>query len=560
MMLPMGGSPAGSRKPHRKPLQYDVQGFEEWKAGAGKEVEEDDAAAEYIKFKTTVTKAQMHGIFDDNKDRLWFAEQYHPDNYDTHQAKLKAAAASRLEVFNTLLAEGRLDKITWKPDSRKRLELLVKDINHLLDLDDQLGGAEDDATDGDAADDTEVKEAVVADDAELDFSAEPVSPSKRRLSTDVHTLQMAASQRTFSVELFFPKPLPEAEMKTALKAVGGFKRLSIASACDSSPLKLHPGARKVWATFSGVPVKTVEKELGEIKFDDKPLKFLLANRNLEPIRARETCILVASDKELAEKIIGVLDKIRELTDSNPFKAEEDVSLGKMVLYLRVVHSYDFFSGQLVAHEDGLAQRMGFMTVPNVGVFMGTPEDSWRDNGWAVADHTDEFKDFPGSTGTLTEETAVNDLVERNTKKIKDELYLCPLSGKKFKAPSFIRKHIMNKHAEVVEKARGVVGFFNNYVMDIFRCRTLPVAAQRPVGANGGMLRPPMMPRMMGGGLPMGMMPPPIMRDPNKDEFGRDIPTNRRKQRRDAPPPREIVQASTPIPSIVRNRPTYGDLF
>ena len=170
---------------------------------------------------------------------------------------------------------------------------------------------------------------------------------------------------------------------------------------------------------------------------------------------------MASDKELAEKIIGVLDEIRELTDSNPFKAEEDVSLEKvrarprtilrpphdltsfadaltlppllyfvvvlqMVLYLRVVHSYDFFSGQLVAHEDGLAQRMGFMTVPNVGVFMGTPEDSWRDNGWAVADHTDEFKDFPGSTGTLTEETAVNDLVERNTKKIKDELYLCPL--------------------------------------------------------------------------------------------------------------------------------------
>lgn len=264
----------------------------------------------------------------------------------------------------------------------------------------------------------------------------------------------------------------------------------------------------MWATFSGVSVKTVEKELGEVTFDDKPLKFLLANRNLEPvsrrcctstlghspptafygvaltisppsspppppppspppspqIRARDACILVGSDKELAEKIIGVLDEIRGLTDGNPVTGEEDAALEKvrasstawdsaataqprrlsrcpdtdtdastastaslqMVLYLRVVHSYDFFSGQLVAHEDGLAQRMGFMTVPNVGVFMGTPNDSWRDNGWAVADHTDEFKDFPDSTGTLTEETAVNDLVERNTKKIKDELYLCPL--------------------------------------------------------------------------------------------------------------------------------------
>ena len=52
----------------------------------------------------------------------------------------------------------------------------------------------------------------------------------------------------------------------------------------------NPGARKVWATFSGVAVKTVEKELGEIKFDDKPLKFLLANRNLEPV-SRRCCAL-----------------------------------------------------------------------------------------------------------------------------------------------------------------------------------------------------------------------------------------------------------------------------
>ena len=77
------------------------------------------------------------------------------------------------------------------------------------------------------------------------------------------------------------------------------------------------------------------------------------------------------------------------------------------------------------------------------------------------------------------------------------------------------KHILNKHTEAVEKAKGTVGFFNNYVRDIFRCRTLPVAAQRPGGTNGGILRPPMMSPMMGGGPPMGMMPPPMMRDPSK---------------------------------------------
>lgn len=44
-------------------------------------------------------------------------------------------------------------------------------------------------------------------------------------------------------------------------------------------------------------------------------------------------------------------------------------------------------------------------------------------------------------------------------------WLCPLSGKKFKGPDFIRKHIFNKHGEKVAEVKAEAEYFNNYLKD-----------------------------------------------------------------------------------------------
>ena len=38
-----------------------------------------------------------------------------------------------------------------------------------------------------------------------------------------------------------------------------------------------------------------------------------------------------------------------------------------------------------------------------------------------------------------------------------------MSGKKFKGPDFVRKHIMTKHTEKVDEVKKEVNFFNNYL-------------------------------------------------------------------------------------------------
>ena len=50
-------------------------------------------------------------------------------------------------------------------------------------------------------------------------------------------------------------------------------------------------------------------------------------------------------------------------------------------------------------------------------------------------------------------TEVERFLEINTEKISDNKYLCPLSGKKFKGPEFVRKHIFNKHMDKVEAVK-----------------------------------------------------------------------------------------------------------
>ena len=41
-------------------------------------------------------------------------------------------------------------------------------------------------------------------------------------------------------------------------------------------------------------------------------------------------------------------------------------------------------------------------------------------------------------------------VEANTQELAKDKWLCPLSGKKFRGPDFVRKHIFNKHMDKVE--------------------------------------------------------------------------------------------------------------
>ena len=48
---------------------------------------------------------------------------------------------------------------------------------------------------------------------------------------------------------------------------------------------------------------------------------------------------------------------------------------------------------------------------------------------------------------------VENFIKANTQELAKDKWLCPLSGKKFRGPEFVRKHIMMKHGESVDNVR-----------------------------------------------------------------------------------------------------------
>ena len=49
--------------------------------------------------------------------------------------------------------------------------------------------------------------------------------------------------------------------------------------------------------------------------------------------------------------------------------------------------------------------------------------------------------------------------------LEKDKWLCTISQKKFKAPEFVRKHILNKFGDQVDEVKMDVEFFNNYIRD-----------------------------------------------------------------------------------------------
>lgn len=77
----------------------------------------------------------------------------------------------------------------------------------------------------------------------------------------------------------------------------------------------------------------------------------------------------------------------------------------------------------------------------------------------------------GALGAKDSETEVEKFVAANTQELAKDKWLCPLSGKKFKGPEFVRKHIFNKHGEKIEEVKKEVSYIIQFFSKSFWLRT-----------------------------------------------------------------------------------------
>merc|ERR1719318_2085604 len=170
--------------------------------------------------------------------------------------------------------------------------------------------------------------------------------------------------------------------------------------------------------------------------------------------------------------------------SNPVLGTEN--LEHMVLYLRLVHSIDFYKGIEYPGEDEMPNRCGLLHVRPSSTDEVAEEE--------VEEYLDNFKAklaklMPVKTllreeelarlGAKNEEQEIEKFIMGSMEELESDKWLCTLSQKKFKAPEFVRKHITNKFMHKIDEVKMETQFFNNYINDKERPEAVQAAPQGP---------------------------------------------------------------------------------
>lgn len=343
--------------------------------------------------------------------------------------------------------------------------------------------------------------------------------------------------------------ITKSEVESMCKKYNGFLRVAIAD-----PFVERRWFRRGWVTFRrDVNIKEICWKLNNIRLRDCELGAIVnrdLSRRVRPVNGITTHkTIVRSDIKLCAKIAFNLDEkaglwkdeiptntesfglqssnpvLRNITDYliEEASAEEDELLGlavsdpketpdgegierdaqlievldKLILYLRIVHSVDFYNHCEYPYEDEMPNRCGIIhargpppqKVSNTEIQdyirnFETKMSSFLSKNTVI--ESDELKKL----GSKDCESEVEKFVQANTQELSKDKWLCPLSGKKFKGADFIRKHIFNKHAEKVDEVRNEVDYFNNYLKDPKR----PCLPEHP----GNNKKPTDMPAQHGG--------------------------------------------------------------
>lgn len=169
-------------------------------------------------------------------------------------------------------------------------------------------------------------------------------------------------------------------------------------------------------------------------------------------------------------------------------------MDRLLFYLRFVHSLDYYNHSEYPYEDEMPNRLGIIHargMPPTAKVLHTSTHVHDSNKLYIPlfvyfqVNTGELQEYNRNfeqkistfvqpivlltdeecklLGTKEDETETEKFITANTQELGKEKWLCPLSGKKFKGPEFVRKHILNKHGDKLEEVKKEASYSNIYM-------------------------------------------------------------------------------------------------
>lgn len=458
----------GPRGPHLVPGNAHpeedgkrLMSFKEFILNQSNDINEQEALARYSDYKTDFTRRLIDKFFKEHQEEEWFRNKYRPTEIKKFEEANKASKTKRKELYQQLVEKkGEID-FPLDYQHNESLSQFLEDFSMLL-------------------------EGATIDD-----------------------LEKAETRQNFSVSsIFIPNLHPsidKAMVEEYANTHPGFLRVAMSEAQPDKGWK-----RRAWITYKQMDQDSLRKlcwEYNAHKFNGQETKAIvnkeLNNRvrytqfwfcHVQTARADlknavklltnfegEDCSLLDSIKDHLieetneeEKLLGV-----QQSQAPTFEFSQDTelfkALDKIILYLRVVHSYDYYASTEYTGEDDMPQKVGIMfarpTPPST--FGDNPQEILKEFIAAQMARTEAFLEKPSLTemeqkqlGKKNSDEEVENFIYQHTfEKKPGEKYVCKLTKKRFTAPEFVRKHIFNRCGDKLDEVRTEVEFFNNYVAD-----------------------------------------------------------------------------------------------
>ncbi|KAK4337184.1 hypothetical protein RND71_044010 [Anisodus tanguticus] len=231
-----------------------------------------------------------------------------------------------------------------------------------------------------------------------------------------------------------------------------------------------------------------EEDEEEPSLISKPLK-LFGVESKNPLLRNITEFLIEEASAEEEELLGAeLSQIDGGDQALERNENSIIVLDRLIYYLRFVHSFDYYNACEYPNEDEMPNKIGLIHVRGLPPSLKVSQKDVDDYIKAFENKIAQFiqptveitNEELSKLGLRNEEAEVEKFIQENIQEIGNGKWLCPLSGKKFKGPDFVRKHLLNKHEERLEEIKQEAKYFNNYVRDVKRPQLPEHPANKPV--------------------------------------------------------------------------------
>jgi len=426
-------------------------------------ITDEEALHKYSEYKLEFQRQQLNEFFVSHKDDEWFKMKYQPGMKEQRTNEIKEMLRKRLDVFSRLVNDEFMNDIDVDEANQDKLIELMDTVVVLLE-----GGSEEDIAD------------MLANENNNEETKKQLHKTSSIFLSNLHP------------------SITKQEIESLAGKFPGYLRVAL-----SEPDQNNKFTRKCWITFErNAKIREICFGLNNLKIREHDLKPVV-NKDLS--KRIRTVDWPATDNKVVElsianceKLIKVFDKKWEIYDENENKNPlldlvvtgscDTKVLDRLILYLRIVFSFDFYNRNEYALEDEMPNRCGLFHVrPNnkedndsekeVSEYIQKMEEKMT---VLVKEKVEIKADLLAKLGLRNESDEIEKFMSASMQELEPDKWLCTLSQKKFKAPEFVRKHILNKFGEKVEEVKLEVEFFNNYIKDDNRPKLPAVPAAAPM--------------------------------------------------------------------------------